>query len=268
MPNGVETLILPVASELLRNAAVAAVKFFRERGRTDENAREEAKQKLLTTKSCVETVAEDLVGTTLPQDGKDELLTLVQDAVTQLPIAEGLAIVTIARYCEIPAYRVQQTDGWMVEPSLLRTAMSHAWTENQFERCLMRLGYVIQKGQQLGVQLGGGVVNPWSDLTAKSTSDPAHRISVDVVCSPDPNDHLVASLLYDMETASVLQQGDWFFLATHSLFNPFVKGIIDRANRRVQYAIACVQAPQLKSMIQAHNDPIALRNLLRDLAGT
>lgn len=260
---GLEAVVIPVAAELLKNAAVSAVKFFRDRGKTDEEAREEARQKLVTATSNVESAVEEIIGSALPQERKTELQLLVDESVSQLPIAEGLAIITIARYCEMPLYRVQQTDEWMRDPILIRTATNHAWIESQFEQCLMRLGYGIEKGQQLTA----GVVNLWSDLAARTAREPSHRVSVDVVCTPDPNDHKVAAFLYDMQTAGVLQQGDWFFLATHGLFNWYVKGIIDRAKGYADYAIGIVEAPQIKSMMEAQEDPNKLWDLLRSLVG-
>jgi len=260
---GLEAVIVPVAAELLTNLAVGAVRFFRDRTKEDEEAKKEAREKLAITKSNVELAVEEILGSRLPQETKTELERLVDNSVSQLPIAEGLAVITIARYCEMPLYRVQQTDEWMHDPILIRTATNHAWIESQFEQCLMRLGYGIQKGQQLT----DGVVNLWSDLVAKTAREPSHRVSVDIICTPDPNDHKVAAFLYDMQTAKTLQQGDWFFLATHGLFNWYVKGIIDRAKGYADYAIGTVEAPQIKSMMEAQEDPNRLWDVLRSLVG-
>lgn len=261
MMGGLEAVLIPVASELLRNAAVSAVKFFRDRGRADDDAREEAKEKLAVTRGNVESAVEDIIGSALPEERKAEFKHLVEESVSQLPIQEGLAIVTIARYCEMPVYRVQQTEEWMLDPTLVRTATNHAWVERQCEQCLIRLGYGIEKGRQLRE----GVVNLWADIMAKIPREPSHRVAVDIVCSPDPNDHRVAAFLYDMETANILQQGDWFFLATHGLFNEFVKGIVQRARGTAPYAIATLEAPQIQSMMEAQEDPAKLYGVLQSL---
>lgn len=205
----------------------------------------------------------DIIGTALSEERKAEFEHLVEESVLQPPIQEGLAIVTIARYSELPPYRIQQTDDWMSDGTLLRTATTHAWIESRFEQCLQRLGYDIEKGQMLR----DGIVNLWADIIGRTPREPSHRVAVDIVCGPDPNDHKVAALLYDMETAAVLQQGDWFFLATHGLFNQFVKGIVERAKTRAPYAIAIVEAPQVHSMIEAEGDAAKLYDVLKQLAG-
>lgn len=259
----IEQLVIPVATEFLKNAAVSAVKFFRDRGKGEEEAKKEAKESLLKTKNQVELTVQDIIGSALSEKNKDEFKSLIEDSVSQLPIQEGLAIVTIARYCEIPVYRVQQTEQWMDDSTIIRTAMNHAWIESRFEHCLKRLGYGIEKGRQLKE----GVVNLWLDIASKIPREPSHRIYVSIICTPDPNDYIVSAHLYDMSTANILQEKDWFFLATNDLFNQFTKGIIERAKSKGPYAIATVEAPQIKTMLDVQEDPDKLYKTLSKLAG-
>lgn len=261
--NGFEALVLPVAQELLKNAAVSAVKFFRDRGKRDEEAKEEASEILVETRSNVESAVEGIIGSALSEGKREEFNKMVEDSVLNLPIAEGLAVVTIARYCELPVYRVEQTTEWLKDSTLSRTAMNHAWIENRFDQCLIRLGYAITKGQQVRE----GVVNLWSDIVARTPQQPSHRISVDINCSPEPNDYRVAAFLYDMETANILQEGDWLLLATHGLFNAHVKGIIGRAKARAKYRIGTIEAPQIKRMIESQERPGELYDVLRRSVG-
>ncbi|MFC1980909.1 hypothetical protein ACFLVN_01530 [Chloroflexota bacterium] len=263
MITGIEAVIVPVASELLKNLTVSAVKFFRDRTEKDEEAKGEAKQRLSITTINVQSAVEEIIGSALTPETKTGFEQLVNDSVSQLPIAEGLALVSIARYCEMPVYRVQQTEVWMSDPSYIRTATNHAWIENQFEQCLMRLGYGIEKGHQLT----DGVVNSWVDLLCRTAREPSHRICVDIICNPDPIDYEVTASLYDMQTAGVLQKGDWFFIATHGIFNWYVNGIIDRAKAYADYAIGTTQAQDIKSMIEAQEDPKKLWELLRNQVG-
>lgn len=261
MVTGLEAVIVPVASELLKNLAVSAVKFFRDRTEEDEDARGEAKQKLATTTSNVQSAVEEIIGSTLTSERKTELEKLVDESISQLPIAEGLAIVSIARYCEIPVYRVEQTDAWMLDPSFVRTATNHAWLESQFEQCLMRLGCGIEKGKELT----DGVVNSWVDLLGTTAREPSHRICVDIVCTTQPMDYQVAASLYDMQTAGFLQKGDWFFITTHGIFNWYVKGIMDRAKAYANYSIGTAEAQQIQSIMEVQEDPSKLWELLSNL---
>lgn len=263
MPNGLEGLVVPVVAELLQNAAVSAVKYFRDRGKSDDEAKEAAKQALYASRGFVESAAEEIIGSALPDKQKDQFHQLVEDTVSVLPIQEGIAMVTIARYTEIPVNRIQQSDAWMSDDRLLRTATSHAWIESLCEKCLTRLGYGIEKGQQLR----DGVVNLWTDIIAKSPQEPAHVVAVDIVSTSESTEHRVAALLYDMETAELLKEDHWFFLATHALFIPTVKGIIDRANARAPYKIATLGASELKQLIEAHDDPARLLELMRSYTG-
>ena len=97
--------------------------------------------------------------------------------------------------------------------------------------------------------------------------EPSHQVAVDIVCGPDPNDYKVAALLYDMETANILQEGDWFLLATHHLFRERVLRIVQRAKERVPYAVGVARATDIKSIVDAKDDPNKLYDVLHKVAG-
>ena len=259
----IEEILLPVGINLLKNAAVSAFNYFRERGEPDEHAKVSAIEKLEVTRSNVERSMEEIIGGTLTEENKNELRRQTEESVSVLPIVKGLAIVTIARYCEIPVYWVSKSEKWLIDQNLLRTATNHAWVEKQLENCISRMGYELEKGKQLK----RGVVNLFVDITAKSPIEPSHRIYVDVICSPEPYDYELASLLYDMETAKELQKGDWFFIATPGIFTAYAAGIIARAKDSAEYSVAGIDASTIKDLRGAHeqDDPASIRKILEGL---
>lgn len=259
----IEEILLPVGINLLKNAAVSAFNYFRERGEPDEHAKVSAIEKLEVTRSNVERSMEEIIGGTLTEENKDELRRQTEESVSVLPIEKGLATMAIARYFEIPVAWMSKTEVWMEDPTLVRTATNHAWIEKQLENCISRLGYGLVKGRRLK----SGVVNLFVDISASGPTEPCHHIYVDVICSPEPYDYKLASLLYDIETAGELQKDDWFFIATHGIFASYATGIITRAKAKAEYDIAGIDATAIKDLREAYeqDDPAKILNILREL---
>jgi len=258
----IEAIIVPVAAELLKNVAAAAVNFFRRRLEEPE-AKDQARQALGDTTANLTTAVEEIIGAPLGAEGRNALATALEESVSQPPIAEAVARVTIARYSEVPVWQLDALEDWMRQPDLIRTAVKHAWVEDRLSECLKSLGYGIERGRQLHE----GVAKFWLDIEARSALPPTHRIVADIVCSPLPNDFQVAALLYDVETSNILQQGDWFFIATHGFFSEFSKATIGAVKDRVSYTISLLEGADLGDLVEAQLDPMRLGPLFQNIVG-
>jgi len=258
---GLEPLVVAVGAELLKSAAVAGLNFFRRKVQDDEKAKHEVKDTLGETKANLETALEEIIHGPLSSESKDTLLIAMEESVEQPPIAEARARVDIARYAEVPVYRIESAEDWMKRPDLMRTAANHAWLENRIVESLKLLGYAID----IGRELNEGVAQFWVDIEGRSALPPLHQIKVDITCSSPPIDHRVAALLYDMETSNLLQEGDWFLLATHGIFSEFSRSTIKAARDRVKYIVNRVEGNDIADIIEVQDDPAKLGALLRGM---
>jgi hypothetical protein len=258
---GIEPLVVGVGAELLKSAAVAGLNFFRNRTKDDEQAKHEAKDTLGQTRANLETALEEIIHSSLSSESRDRLSNAIEESIEQPPIAEARARVDIARYTEVPVYQIAGAEEWMRRSDLMRTAANHAWVENRLMESFKLLGYAIDTGRELNE----GAARFWVDIEGKSALPPFHKVKMDIICSPPPIDHRVAALLYDMETSNLLQEGDWFLLATHSIFSEFSRSTIIAARNRVNYIVNRVEGNDIADIVEAQDDPAKLGILLRSI---
>lgn len=257
-----ETLVVGVGAELLRSAPVAGLDFFIKKFHgEEEQAKLAVKETLGETRATLESAVEEITHAPLSSDSRDKLAEAIEESVEQPPIAGARARVVMARYCEIPVNQIDNAEEWMRRADLLRTATHHVWLENRLAESLASLGYAVE----IGRELREGVAQFWVDIEGKRALPPVHQVKVDIICSQPPIDHGLAALLYDMETSNLLQEGDWFLVATHGIFSEFSRSTVRAARNRVKYILTRVEGHDIADMVQAEGDPGKLGTLLQSI---
>lgn len=233
------TILVPAMIELIKNGAVALTNSLKDRGKRDKEAKEEALRTLEDVTATIQSRIEQITETPLPKDAKDILRTTLDSAILKLPIGKAAAEATMARLLEIPRYRLQT----VIEQADWGIAVNHYWLEKLFKHRFDDLGYTLGATRELTE----GAVGLWLDVDGSKFA-PRHRAIANFVCTEPTDDHQVAAVLYDMESSGILQEGDWFFLATQHVFSDFSQSSIAKAKSRVPYIIIPFNGSDIKSV--------------------